>query len=560
MILGIDVGGTHTDAVLIEGRDVLEKVKVPTNSDNLGGSLLEVAEQLLGTAGSRYPERVVFSTTISTNAIVQDAVSTVGMILANGPGIPPSYITTDENARFVSGYVNHRGIIVVPVDRREVEVIAKSFHKKGIANIVVAGKFSTRNPRLELDIDDIVGSRFAHVSLGHRMSGNLNFPRRVATTYLNAAVWDIYRNFVDVVNAFINRFGKRFPVYILKADGGTLEINRSADYPAQTILSGPAASVMGILSLADCVEDAVALDIGGTTTDIALFADGVPLLEPRGMTIGKYKTLIRGLRTRSIGIGGDSAVRFEHGGFVIGPHRLGPAAAFGGPTPTPTDAMIVLGLTSPDGRRKAEKALEPLAARAGVSLENAAREIFDETCRHIARAVTAMIEEVNAQPVYTIHELLEGKVLRPTVLHVVGGPAEPMAPRIAEYLNCRAEIPPHAEVANAVGAALARTTTELTLLADTEEKTLTIVEEGIRIPISSGFSREEAAEICLDRLRERALAMGAREEDLELEITEDQSFNMVRGFYTAGKNIRIKAQVKPGLIAGVERGDPSCTR
>ena len=554
MILGIDVGGTHTDAVLIEGRQVLKKTKVVTNRDDLGISLLEVSKALVDAETARKLERVVLSTTISTNAIVENKTSPVGMILANGPGIPPSMLTINENSHFVSGYVNHRGIPVTPVDQREVEIIADNFLKRGIVHMGIVGKFSTRSPRLELEIEDIAGPRFDHISLGHRMSGNLNFPRRIATTYLNAAIWETYRTFIETFNDFVNRFNPHYPIFILKADGGTLEINQSVHYPAQTILSGPAASVMGILALTDCPDDAVGLDIGGTTTDIALFADGVPLLETEGVTIGPHKTLIRGLRTRSIGVGGDSVVRYDGQNFIIGPERLGPAASLGGPAPTPTDAMIVLGLTSIGDREKAEEALMPLARQADRSLEDTAQTVFDETCRLIVRAVSAMIKEVNNQPVYTIHELLEGKVLKPKVLHVVGGPAEAMAPRIAELLDCRVSIPPHVEVANAIGAALARTTTELTVLADTEKKTLTVVEEGFQVPVPANFSRDEAVTLCLEHLKERALSMGADEDDLEMEVTENQSFNMVRGFSVAGRNIRIRAQVKPGLIGSVKRG------
>lgn len=557
MILGIDVGGTHTDAVLIKGSTVLKKVKVLTDRDDLGRSLLEAATGILDSAHPVCLDRAVLSTTLSTNAIVENTISPVAMILAHGPGIPPSLLSVNENSRFVSGYVNHRGISVVPVDPHEVESIAGDLQEQGINNIGIVGKFSPRNPGLELDIEAIAGSRFRHVSLGHRMSGNLNYPRRIATTYLNAAVWDICREFVAIINAFVDRFERPFPLYILKADGGTLDMNKSLHYPAQTILSGPAASIMGILSLSECRDDAVALDIGGTTTDIALFADGVPLLEPQGVTIGNHKTLIRGLRTQSIGVGGDSAVRYEQGAFVIGPERFGPAAAFGGPVPTPTDAMIVLGIASRGDRMKARDALQSLAEGAGLSVEETAEEIFGGACRLISGAATEMIRAVNNQPVYTIHELLEGRVLEPKILYVVGGPAEAMAPRIGELMNCPAAVPPDAEVANAIGAALARTTTELTVLADTEKGILTIVEEGLQLSIPAGFSREETRSVCLEYLEKRAIAMGARREDLVMEITEDQSFNMIRGFTTTGRNMRMRAQIKPGLIADFGKGGRS---
>jgi hypothetical protein len=125
-----------------------------------------------------------------------------------------------------------------------------------------------------------------------------------------------------------------------------------------------------------------------------------------------------------------------------------------------------------------------------------------------------------------------------------------MSQRLGELLQCVPVIPKHAEVANAIGAALARTTAEITLLADTEKKLLTIVEEGIQQHIISNFSREDGLFICREKLKERAIKMGAHEQDIEVEIIEDQVFNMIRGYYTTGRNIRLKGQIKPGLIAG----------
>ena len=387
------------------------------------------------------------------------------------------------------------------------------------------------------------------------MSGNLNFRRRIATTYLNASIFDLYSRFVAEVLDFAARAGLKAPIYILKADGGTFEIRQSADQPVQTILSGPAASIMGILSLVDCSgSDAIAMDMGGTTTDIALLADGVPLLEPLGVTIEGHRTLIRGLKTRSLGLGGDSRVRVDKGDLLIGPRREGPAAAFGGPWPTPTDAMIVLGLTDIGDRTKAEEAVAEIAGKMNTTVPEAARLIFEKTCQGVASAVKTMIDEINNKPVYTIHELLEGKKLAPARLFIVGGPAAVVAPRLGEILGCQVVIPRDAEVANAFGAALARTTAEVTLLAETERGSLTIAEEGLQMKIPVHFTRKDILQIGMEKLRERARKLGARDADIEMEIVEDQEFNMVRGFYATGKNIRLKAQVKPGLIAGFGKG------
>ena len=345
------------------------------------------------------------------------------------------------------------------------------------------------------------------------------------------------------------------PCYILKADGGTIELPQSADTPAQTILSGPAASIMGTLPFVKPGQDAVILDIGGTTTDIAVLADGIPLLEPLGVTLGGYKTLIRGLRTRSIGIGGDSTVRIVQGRLAIGPERTGPAVAFGGADPTPTDAMVVLGLLQIGNRQAAGQALQTLAGQMNHSLPELAEMVFSLTCDLISQAVMDVIEEINSQPVYTIHELLEGKTIVPKALYVVGGPAAVMAAPLGQRLEYPSHVPENAEVANAIGVALSRTTAEVALLADTERGVLTVAEEGLQMPISKRFTREEAIGFAREKLLEKARRLGASEQDMDMEITEDQVFPMVRDFYATGKNIRIKVQIKPGLLSYLQGGD-----
>ncbi len=555
MILGIDVGGTHTDAVLLENFQVRKKSKVVTNKDNILESLLNATTELLRDEAPGKLKRIVLSTTVSTNAIVQNKTDRVGMILINGPGLSASHLKINEDTHFISGYVNHRGMEVAGIDNSELITINQKLKNEGIFHAGIVGKFSTRNPAQELLIRKHLDESLKHVSLGHRMSGHLNYPRRVATTYLNEATWSTYNNYITQVVEFVRKKNINVPIYILKADGGTFDINQSLEYPVETILSGPSASIMGILSMTNPKEDAIALDIGGTTTDIAIFADGAPLLEAQGVQIDRYKTLIRGLLTKSIGIGGDSRIQYVDNRLKIGPEREGMAAALGGPYPTPTDAMIILGLTDLGNREKAENALSDISGQMNVSLEETAKAILEETCQKIVFNVKEMLNEINNKPVYTIHELLEGKTLAPKTAYVVGGPAEAMAPRLGELLNCRIHIPQNAEVANAIGAALARTTAEITILADTEQKIMAIGEEGHHSSISSRFSRQDAIRIGREKLKEKAIRMGANEEDIEIEVVESQEFNMVKGFYTSGKNIRIKLQIKPGLISGARMED-----
>lgn len=553
MILGIDVGGTHTDAVLVQNFQLIKKAKVLTHQTDIMSSLSEAAERLISGHNINNIQRIVISTTLSTNAIVQNKINRVAMVLLSGPGLSPATLGLEKDTYFVQGYVNHRGVPVKSLNNREIEDISNEISAHSIRQIGVVGKFSSRNPQQEMDAAELLQNASRNISLGHKLSGQLNFPRRIATTYLNAAIHDIYRNFVQDVQKFAARISPSIPVYILKADGGTILMNQSLECPVQTIHSGPAAGIMGILATACMKEDAVALDIGGTTTDISVFADGVPLLEPSGVTINGRKTLIRGLYTKSIGVGGDSVVKIEKGDILIGPQREGPAAAFDGPLPTPTDAMIVHGVVAIGDKQKAQDAVGKIAKKLHVSVQDAARTIVEKMAGLIADHVRHILAEVNNKPVYTIHELLEGKIIEPKMLYVAGGPAA-MAPFIANNLGYPHSIPQHSEVANALGVALARTTAEVTILADTEKKELIISEEGCVRRIPHNFSLADAVEVGKTTLREKAVAMGARPEDLAIEVTESQEFNMVRDFYTTGKNIRVKVQIKPGLIAsGTER-------
>lgn len=547
MILGIDVGGTHTDAVLVKNFKLLKKAKTLTDQADIMNSLLTAARLLISEDNLHKISRIVLSTTISTNAIVQNKTNRVAMILLHGPGLSPEALSLGNDTYFAKGYVNHRGISVDGLSRRQLAHISHEISEKQIRHIGIVGKFSTRNPRQELDVAELMQEPARKMFLGHTLSGQLGFPRRIATTYLNAAINDIYQQFVADVQKFIDKLGVKIPVYILKADGGVVLLEQSLSCPVQTILSGPAAGVMGVLAAASLQEDAVALDIGGTTTDISVFADGVPLLEPSGVTINDHKTLIRGLYTRSIGIGGDSAIKIENGKIIIGPQREGPAVALGGAIPTPTDAMIVEGIVNFGDFARAKNAIAGLAAQLNMDTHAAAQDIVERTAKLISSQVLEIIDEVNNKPVYTIHELLEGKIIQPKMLCVAGGPAA-IAPFIARKLNYPYIIPDNSEVANALGVALSRTTAEITILADTEKAELVICEEGRVQTISHKFSLEDAVEIGKKALQDKAIQMGACANDIHMEVTESQSFNMIRDYYTTGKNIRVKVQIKPGLI------------
>ncbi len=548
MIIGLDVGGTNTDVVLIGKDRILRRTKVPTDHSNLFESVWTGLDEITRDVPSESIGRAVLSTTLTTNAIVEKKLADVGMIVCSGPGVDPENFRTNDHYFCVSGSIDHRGREIQPIDPGEIRTIASRWRTEGLKQVGIVGKFSVRNPKQELEIQKLLGDDFEFVALGHRLSGNLGFPRRIATAYLNASVYPIHKRFFEAVRNSLDKKGLRIPIYILKADGGTMSLESSMDYPGQTILSGPAASVMGSLPFASESEETLVLDIGGTTTDMAVLIRRAPLLDPVGTAIGGHKTLIRSLQTRSIGLGGDSAVRIVDGGLRIGPDRQGLPMALGGPVPTPTDALAVLGEFSDGDAGASFEGMKPLADRLGLSVEKAAAHIFNEACRKILEAAAQMITEINSKPVYTVHEILEDYQVQPKEMLVLGGPAPAFASRLAALTDFRVRVVPQWQVANAIGAALAKNTSEVTLFADTEQGVAVAPEEDFSQSVKRDFDKKGAVKLAFDLLRKKCIKQGASEQEVEMEVLEELQFNMVRGFYTAGRNIRVKVQVKPGLI------------
>jgi N-methylhydantoinase A/oxoprolinase/acetone carboxylase beta subunit len=553
MIIGLDVGGTHTDVVLLNRDGLQKEIKVTTDPSNLFQSVLSGLDAITEDIDPSDIDRIVLSTTLTTNAIVQNKLPPVGMIVSSGPGIDPEFYRTNSHYFTVTGSIDHRGREIEPINPDEISEIADQFQKEGIQHIGIVGKFSIRNPSHELGISEILQKSFEKTFMGHRISSNFNFGRRIATTYLNAAVYPLHREFFQAVQKSLAIKGLNLPLRLLKADGGNMKFESSIDYPVQTILSGPAASVMGAVAFGPQNEDTLVMDIGGTTTDMAVLINRAPVLNPLGIKLADFKTLIRSLETLSIGLGGDSAVRVNGEKLVVGPARLGPAMAYGGTVPTPTDALFVLE-NIPDGsREKSIEGLEPLAKQLGLSVKSLAADILDVTCKKILSAARYLIYQINSKPVYTIHELQEGYVVQPKTILILGGPA----PYFAEYLESISEysvrVIPRWKVANAIGAALARTTCEVNFFADTERGIAEASEENFSRQIDHSFDQEAAIRQALDLLEAKAIDRGANTDYLEMEVLEALQFNMVRGFNTTGKNIRIKVQVKPGLIHGYDK-------
>jgi N-methylhydantoinase A/oxoprolinase/acetone carboxylase beta subunit len=553
MIIGLDVGGTHTDVVLLDDSGLLREAKVTTDASDLFRSVLKGLDAVTAGVDAAAIRRIVLSTTLTTNAIIQNTIPAVGMIVSGGPGIDPEHFRTNPHYVCVKGSIDHRGREVEPIRPEEIRAAAEGFRKNGIRQVGVVGKFSVRNPAHETRIGELLGNSFDKIFLGHRVSGSLNFARRIATTYLNAAVYPIHKSFFDAVLSSLSAKGMRLPLRLLKADGGNMKLEASIEHPAQTILSGPAASVMGAVAMAAGEEDAIVMDIGGTTTDLAVLIGRAPVLDPHGIAIGPHRTLIRSLETLSIGMGGDSAVRFSEGRLTVGPDRKGPAMLFGGDMPTPTDALAVMGDMPHEDRERARAGLARLADRMGTAPEALAGQVVETACRSMLAAAGRLTAHINGKPVYTLHELKEGYQVRPRTILVLGGPAPYFARHLQKATAMQVRVVPRWQVANAIGAALARTTCEVGFFADTEQRVASAPEEKFQQPVPADYSLEAATSQAMELLRAKAIARGANADCLEMEVVECQQFNMVRGFTTSGRNIRVRVQVKPGLIHGYDR-------
>jgi N-methylhydantoinase A/oxoprolinase/acetone carboxylase beta subunit len=554
LLVGIDVGGTYTDAALIHNGRVVKTVKIPTSGENLLDCLLAALDGLLEDTDPRQIERIVLSTTLITNLLVQDRLEPVPLLLVPGPGANPDLYGFPKPHSCIPGAIDYRGREIAPLDLGAAADALRKFAREGFCKVAVAGKFSPRNPAHELKIAELAAKSFPQMELGlsHQVCGFLNFPRRAITTWLTMATRLASSAFVESVNSALKARRLGAPTYLLKADGGALPLGIARDRPVETVFSGPAASALGALALAGREESAVVMDVGGTTTDLALILDGQPLLASRGIAVQGWYTHIRALAVRSLPVGGDSAVTVEKQELRIGSERRGPAYCLGGPAPTPTDALRYLGLTEIGDRSLAEQAMAEIGRVLGISPEQAAARILKQVVDQICRGVEEMFMTWEQEPAYRIWEVMRRKKGRPKRVIGLGGGAKALVPKIAQALGGEALIPLYAPSANAIGAALARPTAYVTLHADTERGIFTIEEVGRQEPLpkTDRFSLEEARELARRYLALEAARVGADYDVGETIYAEE--FNLVRGWRTVGRIFHVVMQVPPGIVRDLE--------
>lgn len=570
MLLGLDVGGTFTDAVIIDGHRVVATAKRRTTKDNLMNGIGEALDAVLEGYDTSNIEQVTLSTTVVTNTIVEEKEQVVDLYVITGPGRNVDDIFPVEPI-YLQGYTDHRGIVVEGTPADAVRGIANMVQAhSGTDLAAVSAKFGVRNPHEELSITEELKNTYHTISNGSLLSGSLNFPRRTISAYFNSAVIPVFTVFKKNVEEALKVRNIIAPLHILKADGGSLPMEHMASRPVETAFTGPAATVLGLSALgAIGKKHTVALDIGGTTTDISLWKYGKPLMTKSGVSIREYPSAVRSFAVTSVGIGGESVVRLKNGNLTVGPERVGPSVALGGVEPTLGDALIVLGHANYGDFNLASRALQDLADAIQATLRSnnvntsnnqltliktasdVARLIVEKALQTIQYGINEVVKVENKRPIYVVADIVNPDVFVPEHIVVVGGTAPSLGPSIGAYLELPVTIPENAAVANAIGAALALSTIELTVHVDTKRRLLVIPELGIKQQNCTLKRAEQVVERAKETLSEEAIRLGL-DTAQEIEVISIEDFPVVEGWQSMERLITVKVQLAAGVKHYVE--------
>lgn len=570
MLLGLDVGGTFTDAVIIDGHRVVATAKRRTTKDNLMNGIGEALDAVLEGYDTSNIEQVTLSTTVVTNTIVEEKEQVVDLYVVTGPGRNVDDIFPVKPI-YLQGYTDHRGIVVERTPADAVRGIANMVQtRSGTDLAAVSAKFGVRNPQEELSITEELKNTYHTISNGSLLSGSLNFPRRTISAYFNSAVTPVFTVFKKNVEDALSARNILAPLHILKADGGSLPMEHMVSRPVETAFTGPAATVLGLSALGVIGnKHTVALDIGGTTTDISLWKHGKPLMTKNGVSIREYPSAVRSFAVTSVGIGGESVIRLKNGNLTVGPERVGPSVALGGIEPTLGDALIVLGHANYGDFNLASRALQDLADAIQATLRSnnvntsnnqltliktasdVAKLILQNALETIQRGVDEVITVENKCPIYVVADIVNPDIFVPEHIVVVGGTAPSLGASIGEYMDLPITIPENAAVANAIGAALALSTIELTVHVDTKRRLLVIPELGIKQQNCTLKRAEQVVERVKEALSEEALRLGL-DTAQEIEIISIEDFPVVEGWQSMERLITVKVQLAAGVKHYVE--------
>lgn len=339
LFLGIDTGGTYTDAVLwSESGGVAAKAKALTTRHDLAVGISGAVGAVLDKAGvdPASVKLVSMSTTLATNALVEGQGGRVALVMI---GFSEADLARDG----LKAALGHDPVVFVPGGHDvhgkpaplDLDVLEEALPELGasVSGFAVCAYFATRNPAHENLARDLIREKTGlPVTTSHELSSKLGGPRRALTTLLNARLISMIDRLVAATEGFLEERKISAPLMVVRGDGALVSAAFARARPIETILSGPAASLVGARHLTG-LDNAVVSDIGGTTTDVAVLDNGRPRLDPEGATVGGYRTMVEAVAMRTFGLGGDSEVALEDGAIVprilLGPRRLLPLALAG---------------------------------------------------------------------------------------------------------------------------------------------------------------------------------------------------------------------------------------
>ena len=444
--IGIDVGGTNTDGVLMSGREVLAWAKRPTSRDVTGG-IRAVLQALLAERGVEPREigAVMIGTTHFTNAVVQrkglTPTAVVRLCLPAGSAVPPLFdwprelrAALGDHAFLVRGGNEFDGREISPLDEAGLRRVAGELRGRGVRAVAVVGVFSPVAPEHEERAAALLRSELpdADVAVSHEI-GRVSLLERENAAALNASLVALARRTLGAFRTALAEQGLAAPLYVSQNDGTLMSADYAERYPVLTFSSGPTNSMRGAAFLSG-LADALVVDVGGTTTDVGVLAGGFPREASFAVNIGEVRTNFRMPDLLSIGLGGGSLVR--DGGARVGPDSVGfelteRALVFGGRELTASDVAVAAGRAEMGDPARVKRLDRALVGRALAAIK---------------QTVETAIDQIKTSPA-------------PLPVILVGGGSVLLDDGIAGASSVLK--PEHYRVANAIGAAIAQVSGEV---------------------------------------------------------------------------------------------------
>jgi N-methylhydantoinase A/oxoprolinase/acetone carboxylase beta subunit len=491
MRIGIDVGGTNTDAVLMDGMDVLASHKTPTTADV--GTGITSALRHVFQDGSCRPDQVtavMIGTTHFTNAVVERrrllAAAAVRIALPATQALPPMIDWPPDlreaignHVYMVHGGYEFDGREISPLDEKEIKEVAADLKRKGIRSVALTSVFAPVNGAMEQRAAAILREEIpdVFVSLSSEI-GRIGLLERENATIVNACLQKLAINVVRSFREALNGLHIDAPFYISQNDGTLMSSDYAEKYPILTFASGPTNSMRGAAFLSEAKE-AIVVDIGGTTSDVGALHHGFPREASAEVEIASVRTNFRMPDLVSLGLGGGSIVREDNGRLTIGPDSVGyelteKALIFGGETLTTTDIAVAAGHLELGDRSRVARLPAPMVQRALALIQEMVETSVDRM-------------KTSAEPL-------------PVLL--VGGGSVLVTRPIAGASEIKK--PPHYAVANAIGAAIAQVGGEVD-----------------RVFMLEGSSRDQTLSAAREEAVERAVQAGARPETVQIVDVEE---------------------------------------